>query len=320
MAAHDWNNLAPLRVAVLCGGRSSEREISLASGNAVARALAGAGHAVTQIDPAQVDLAGYDWAQTQVVFIALHGQFGEDGQVQQILEDAHVPYTGSGVQASRLALSKSAAKERFFQHRVPTASYVLIHETDSAQRICQMARLLGFPLVVKPDRQGSSLGVSLVASAEELPAALSNCFHYDPHGLLEPLIAGQEWTVGLVDATPLPPIRVKTNRPFFDYQAKYHDDGTRFEFDSGESSGIAARVVETACNACRAIGTRGLARVDLIVDKNDRPTVLEVNTVPGLTDHSLVPKAAARAGMSFTELCQRCLASALASQVETRAA
>jgi D-alanine-D-alanine ligase len=300
-----------LHVAVLCGGSSAERVISLQSGAAVSRALVALGHTVREIDPAIVPLSDCDWWRFDVAFIALHGKFGEDGQVQQILEDALVPYTGSGVAASRLAFSKSASKERFAQHGVPTAPYVLIHESDAPHRILQQATQLGFPLVVKPDTQGSSLGVSLVNKAEDLPAALTRCFHYDSFGLLEQALIGSEWTVGMADERALPPIQIKTGRAFFDYQAKYEDDETQYLFDFDVPAVQVERVVETARNACAAVGTCGLARVDLIVNQTGSPLVLEVNTVPGLTDHSLVPKAAARAGMSFPELCQECLQSAL---------
>ncbi len=312
MAPHIDGRLSrKLHVAVLCGGPSAERAISLKSGAAVSRALAELGHTAHEIDPAAVDLARADWGRFDVAFIALHGTFGEDGQVQQILEDALVPYTGSGVAASRLAFSKSASKERFAQQGVPTAPYVLIHESDTPHRILDQAAQIGFPLVVKPDTQGSSLGVSIVRSGQDLPAALARCFHYDAFGLLEQAIAGSEWTVGMLDERALPPIRIETSRAFFDYEAKYADGTTRYLFDSAVPAEQMGRIVETARNACAALGTAGLARVDLIVDQTGVPRVLEVNTVPGLTDHSLVPKAAAHAGVSFNELCQECLQSAL---------
>ncbi len=303
--------LGKLRIAVLCGGPSAERVISLKSGATVAQALAGLGHSVAQVDPALVDVAGFDWSRFDVAFVALHGKFGEDGQIQQILEDAGIPYTGSGVAASRLAFSKSAAKERFLQHGVPTAPYVLIHESDTAQRILDQARRLSFPLVVKPDTQGSSLGVSPVRSEADLPAALGRCFHYDMFGLLERAIIGSEWTVGLLDERPLPAIRIETGRAFFDYHAKYEDDETQYHFDFDVPPEQTGGVVEAARSACAALGTSGLARVDVMLDESGHPFVLEVNTVPGLTDHSLAPKAAARMGISFSELCQECVQSAL---------
>jgi D-alanine-D-alanine ligase len=300
-----------LRVAVLSGGPSAEREISLQSGAAVARALKIAGHAVREIDPAHEDVAGCNWNAFDVAFIALHGKFGEDGQVQQILENALIPYTGSGVPASQLAFSKSASKERFAQQQVPTAPYVLIHESDTAHRIAQQAEQLGFPLVVKPDTQGSSLGVTIVQQVEDLPAALVRCFHYDAFGLLEQAVRGSEWTVGLLDDRALPPIRIETERMFFDYAAKYEDDETRYQFESDVPAEQVDGIVQAARSACAAVGTSGLARVDLILDQSGSPQVLEVNTVPGLTDHSLVPKAAARLGLTMAELCQACLSSAL---------
>lgn len=300
-----------LTIAVLAGGDSAERTISLRSGAAVSRALIERGHSVVNVDPAVVDLRQQDWTGIHAAFIALHGKFGEDGQVQQVLEAAGMPYTGSGVQASRLAFSKSASKERFLQHHVLTPPYILIHEADTAEQILKHARSLGFPLVVKPDTQGSSLGVTFVHSPDDLPTALTRCFHLDSFGVLETAVAGTEWTVGLIDDTVLPPILIETPRPFFDYQAKYEDDATQYKFESDVPADVVRRIEQTALNACRALGTRGIARVDLILDRFQRAWVLEVNTVPGFTDHSLVPKAAARLGQSLGELCERTIRACL---------
>jgi D-alanine-D-alanine ligase len=216
-------------------------------------------------------------------------------------------------------LNRKILRNRFAQHHVPTAPYVLIDESDTAHRIWQQADQLGFPLVVKPDTQGSSLGVSIVHTPAELAAALTACFHYDSFGLLEQALAGSEWTVGLIDNRALPPIRIETDRKFFDYEAKYEDDETRYGFDFDVPAAQVESVVQTARDACTALGTSGLARVDLILDQSGTPQVLEVNTVPGLTDHSLVPKAAARLGMSLADLCQECVQSAL-RQATSRAA
>ncbi len=305
----------PLQIAVLSGGRSAERAISLQSGRAVCRALAARGRCVIPIDPAETDLAHYDWSGIDVAFIALHGAFGEDGQVQRVLEEAGVAYTGSDVQVSRLAFSKSASKERFLQHHVPTPAYVLIHEADTADTILGHARGLGFPLVVKPDAQGSSLGVSLVNSPDDLPKALARCFHLDAFGLLETAIRGSEWTVAVIDDETLPVIKIETPRAIFDYQAKYEDDATQYLLDFDEPRETVERIALTARNACRALGTRGLARVDLRLDQFQRPWVLEVNTIPGLTDHSLAPKAAARLGMDLGELCERLIQACLTSEL-----
>ncbi len=299
------------RVAVLAGGDSDERTISLLSGAAVQQALTARGHLALHLDPSVVDLAGVDWSQFDVAFLALHGQFGEDGQVQQILDEAGIPYTGSSAAASRLAFSKSAAKERFLQFGVPTPAYSLLHYTDDVSRIHRVTEAIGYPLVVKPDCQGSSLGISIVKSAEELAAAIKLCFQFDSFAVIESAVIGTEWTVGLLDEQVLPPIRIETDREFFDWHAKYEDDSTRYEFDVGVPHAVIASIEEASRGACRSLGTRGLMRVDLRLDETLHPWVLEVNTIPGFTSHSLVPKAAARMGIEFGDLCERAIRACL---------
>ena len=298
-------NKSPLRIAVLAGGTSRERNISLESGDAVAKSLAERGHNVSQIDPAHSDLTLLDWSSFDVAFLALHGTFGEDGHVQQILEEAGIPFTGSDSVASRLAFSKSAAKERFVQNGVPTAPYVLIHESDSAARIQLQAAALGFPLAVKPDGQGSSLGISIIRTPEELPQALARSFHFDPFGLLEAAIDGTEWTLGVLDGEPLPLIQIETGRGFFDYTAKYEDDDTQYLFDFAFPTSVIKSIENAGRRAYEALGCRGLARVDLRVDRFHEPWVLEVNTIPGMTGHSLVPKAASRLGLTLGAICEQ---------------
>ena len=305
-------NAQPLRIAVLAGGKSRERNISLESGDAVAKGLSERGHIVTRIDPAQIELTTLDWAGYDVAFLALHGTFGEDGHVQQILEDAGIPFTGSDSTASRLAFSKSAAKERFVQHGVPTPPYVLMHEKDNAARIQQQAAAIGYPLAVKPDAQGSSLGVTIVGSPEELPQALARCCHFDPFGLLEAGIEGTEWTLGMLDDVDLPLIQIETGRGFFDYQAKYEDDNTQYLFEFAFPTSVVKGIESAGRRAYDALGCRGLARVDIRVDKFGQPWVLEVNTIPGMTSHSLVPKAASRIGLSLGALCERSIENCLA--------
>lgn len=295
------------RVAVLAGGDSDEREISLQSGAAVQQALSERGHFALHLDPFVVDLAGVDWRQFDVAFLALHGQFGEDGQVQQILEDAGIPYTGSDATASRLAFSKSAAKERFLQFGVPTPVYSLLHFTDDVSRVERITNEIGYPLVIKPDCQGSSLGVTIVRSPADVPAALKLCFEFDSFAVIERAILGTEWTVGLLDDMVLPPILIETDREFFDWQAKYVDENTRYLFESHLPDHVVTAIANTAQDASRALGTRGIARVDLRVDEAGQPWVLEINTIPGCTSHSLIPKAAARMGIEFGELCERAI-------------
>lgn len=298
-------NSQPLRIAVLAGGISRERNISLESGEAVAKSLSERGHTVTQIDPANIDLRALDWTSFDVAFLALHGTFGEDGHVQQILEEAGIPFTGSDSVASRLAFSKSAAKERFIQNGVPTPAYVLIHESDSASRIQKLANALGFPLAVKPDGQGSSLGVTIVQTPEELPQALARCFHFDPFGLMEVAIEGTEWTLGILDGEPLPLIQIETGRGFFDFAAKYEDDDTQYLFEFEFPTSVIKSIENAGRRAYESLGCRGLARVDLRLDRFHEPWLLEVNTIPGLTSHSLIPKAASQLGLSLGEVCER---------------
>lgn len=299
------------RVALLAGGDSEEREISLQSGEAVEAALRSRGHFVLHLDPAIVDLAGVDWRQFDVAFLVLHGRFGEDGQVQQILDDCGVPYTGSSAAASRLAFSKSAAKERFLQAGLPTPEYVLLHYADDFDRTRRQAETLGYPIAIKPDGQGSSIGVTILRSPHELAPALRRAFQFDSCAVMERAIPGTEWTVGLLDDRVLPAIEIETAREFFDFEAKYQAEDTRYRFVYTLPMSVVHEVERIASEACRAIGTRGIARVDLRVDTTGQPWLLEVNTIPGMTSHSLVPKAAARVGMEFAELCERAIESCL---------
>lgn len=297
-------------LVVLSGGTSSEREISLQSGAAVARALRNRGHQVVEVDPACTDLGALRWSDVRLAFLALHGAAGEDGATQAFLESHGVPYTGTGPRESQLAFSKTATKQALVPLGIPTPPWQVIDHTQSVRSLAEVAGNLGYPLIVKPDQQGSSLGVSLVTTADSLILACERAFAFGPVALLEQAIVGDEWTVGLLDDHPLPPIRISGFGPVFDFHAKYHSEEIRYLFESGQG-GMSERVAAIARAACLAVGTRGVARVDLMVDRIGRPFVLEINTIPGFTDHSLVPKAAARAGLSFDALCQWCVDAAL---------
>lgn len=310
MRRDSQRSVTPMNVAVLSGGVSAERAISLESGANVAAALRGIGHAVTPIDPAEMPIQEVDWNRFDVAFLALHGAFGEDGQVQRLLEETGIPYTGSDPLASRTAFSKSAAKERFAHAGVPTPTSVLVRQSDDAGQIFRAARRIAYPLVMKPDAQGSSLGVSICQSPDDLPEAQSRAFHYGSTALLESMVLGTEWTVAVFDDLVLPALQIETERGFFDYEAKYHDEQTVYRFDGAAPEAIRA-IQNVAYRAARALGTSGIARVDLRVDDFGQPWVLEVNTIPGFTSHSLVPKAAAQAGISFSDLCDQALHSAL---------
>jgi D-alanine-D-alanine ligase len=314
----DFPKSQTFRIAVLCGGDSDERAISHESGRCVAEALQERGHEVTLVDPAVTPPEAALFRDIDVAFLTLHGRNGEDGTIQGVLDRMGVVFTGSGAEASRLAFSKSASKERFFQCGVPTPPYVLVHESDGARRCCELADRVGFPLVVKPDSQGSSLGVSIVHSSEMLPAALRHCFRYDSFALFERAVEGTEWTLPLFDDDPLPLIQIATPREFFDFTAKYEDPATEYRFEFAESRAAVSSLIDAGCRAARAVGTKGLARVDLRLDGEGRAWVLEVNTIPGLTEHSLLPKAARHAGLSLGELCERSLERALIAAVGRR--
>ncbi|MGZ0166480.1 MAG: D-alanine--D-alanine ligase [Planctomycetales bacterium] len=296
--------LNPLRVAVLSGGNSAERSISLKSGAAVTAALSARGHEVILVDPAETKLDTFDWSNIGVAFLALHGTFGEDGGVQKILEAHDVIFTGSDSEASKLAFSKSAAKERFTLSGIKTPEYALVHKDDPPTRVVEQAAAVGYPLVVKPDCQGSSLGVVIVEGESELANAVAQSFALDNFCLLERAIVGTEWTLGVIDDEPLPLIRIGTDHQFFDFEAKYNDDDTEYHFDESISDEFRNQLTEIGIEACRTLGTQGVARVDIMVDESGQPWILEVNTIPGLTDHSLVPKAAARIGLDMSQFCE----------------
>jgi D-alanine-D-alanine ligase len=303
-------DLAPLQVAVLAGGDSAERSVSIESGAAVAAALTQRGHRVQLVDPAELNLRQVDWSDVDVAFLALHGTFGEDGGAQEVLETLDVVFTGSDSRASRLAFNKADAKTQFRLHDVPTPEARLIRLSDSPERLGVLAAEIGYPVVVKPNSQGSSIGVSIVRSESELLEAAANCFRFDHEGLCERAIFGTEWTLGIIDDVPLPLIQIGTDHGFFDFDAKYRDDSTIYDFAPEISEAVRQQLTETGLAASRALGCRGVSRVDMLFS-DDGPTVLEVNTIPGMTDHSLVPKAAARIGLDMGQLCEVLLDRAL---------
>jgi D-alanine-D-alanine ligase len=294
------------KIALLSGGDSPEREISLASGDQAERALIEAGYDCIRFDPAETDLQSIDWQSIDACFIALHGGAGEDGRVQSQLAAWNVPYTGSGPSASALAMDKSAAKMRFLECGVPTLPFVSFAADGGAIEITSelSSRLaeLAYPLVIKPRCQGSSLGVALVKLPDELGSALACAAEFDGELLAEPFIAGREFTVALLDRTPLPMIEVISPQSVFDYEAKYFSNSTRYEFEIELPRGVAGRIYRAAIDAAEALNTAGLVRVDLLLDQHNGVWVLEVNTIPGMTDHSMAPRAAAAAGIELPAL------------------
>jgi len=303
-----------LRVAVLAGGDSAEREVSLRSGDSVAAALLAAGHKASLVDPAACPLDRLPWSEFDACFIALHGGAGEDGRVQLQLERLGVPYTGSGVEACRLAMSKSAGKERFVAHGVPTPPYEAIAEHVSLADVSSRVARLGYPLVVKPDAQGSSIGVAVADSIDQLPRALAVARTFGGPCLAEALVRGREFTVTVLDTVALPTIEIVNPEPVFSYDAKYHSSLTEYRFDFPLSAAHRNEIQQAALGATRALGTWGLVRVDVMFSHDCRAWVLEVNTIPGMTVRSLAPLAAARAGIDMPTLCEmlvrRCLVGA----------
>lgn len=302
-------------IAILYGGDSAEREVSLESGMAVADALARLGHDTTLIDTRDVPVNCIDWSGFDTAFIALHGTYGEDGGVQADLARLRVPYTGSGIEASRCAFDKLATKAKFAKTGIPTPAYEPIDADEPIEAVCAKAEAIGYPLVIKPARQGSSVGVSIVAEPGQLAAAVELCFQHDTKGLIEKAIIGEEWTVGMINYRCLHPIRIESATEFYDYAAKYQDNRTQYHIANVQTDyKLIDRLQDISRDACANVETSGVARVDFRVDESGQPWVLEINTVPGFTSHSLVPKAAKASGISFPELCRMALMTAVLDQ------
>jgi D-alanine-D-alanine ligase len=295
------------KVAVLLGGKSAEREVSLKSGGMVLNALRSRGVDALPFDPAERGLDALIGERFERAFIALHGRFGEDGTVQGVLEWLGIPYTGSGVLASALAMDKLRAKLLWHAEGLPTPPYAVLTKDSDLRTV---ARKLGVPLMVKPASEGSSIGMSKVGSAAGLDEAYALAANYDPVVIAEKFIDGTELTAGILGDQVLPLIKIETPRDFYDYEAKYIANDTRYIVPCGLSAARERDMQALCLKAFRALGCRGWGRVDLMLNRQGRPFVLEVNTVPGMTDHSLVPKAARAVGMSYEDLCLRILEAA----------
>jgi D-alanine-D-alanine ligase len=296
------------RVAVLCGGASSEREISLMTGAAVLEALQHRGVDARAFDPSSARLSTLLDEGIERVFIALHGPGGEDGSVQGALECLGIPYTGSGVAGSAIGMDKLCTKRLAQAIGVPTANYVVLRTHEDLGHALET---LGLPLIVKPATQGSSVGMSKVERAEDFAAAFSAASRHDPSVFAEPWIVGGEYTVGILQGSALPSIRIETPCAFYDYQAKYFRDDTRYFCPSGLSAPAERHLSSLALATFEATGAEGWGRVDFMMDAAGRPLLLEINTVPGMTSHSLVPMAARAADIGFDELVWRVLETSL---------
>ncbi|MCP4302550.1 MAG: D-alanine--D-alanine ligase [Gammaproteobacteria bacterium] len=292
------------RVAVMLGGRSSEREVSLDTGAAVLKALRTKGVDAQAWDPAEKTMAQFANAGFDRVWIALHGPGGEDGAIQGALQWLETPYTGSGVMASAVAMDKIRSKHLFRAAGIPTPDYAVIRSHAEAS---VAAEKLGFPLIIKPSGQGSSVGMSKVIERSELNNAVDIALQYDVNALLECCVTGDEFTVAVLQGRALPSIRIVTPRVFYDYRAKYKSERTKYICPGTSNDTQEQRYADLAIAAFDELGCTGWGRVDFMADADGKPLVLEVNTVPGMTSHSLVPMAAHEDGIDFNELCWRIL-------------
>ena len=292
------------KVAVLLGGKSAEREVSLKSGGMILKALQSRSVDAHAFDPAERGLEALIDERFEQVFIALHGRFGEDGTVQGILEWLGIPYTGSGVLASALAMDKVRTKRIWQSEGLPTPPYELL---DASSKFKAIAKRLGLPLMVKPASEGSSIGMSKVRAAGKLEDAYKLAAKCDRVVIGEKFVDGAELTVGILGEQVLPIIKLETPRDFYDYDAKYVADDTRYLIPCGLSEKKEKELQTLCMKAFRTLGCEGWGRVDLMLNQRGRPYLLEVNTVPGMTDHSLVPMAARAAGLSYPDLCLRIL-------------
>ncbi|HEX4146735.1 MAG TPA: hypothetical protein VHY91_24775 [Pirellulales bacterium] len=341
-----------LRIAVLAGGQSTERAVSLASGQHVAESLARAGHWVVGIDPVDCEridcdpsddvldharvavslraidpaacrflaarLCDVDWTAVDACFLALHGGAGEDGRVQRFFEDRRIPFTGPSSASAAVAMSKQATKAALRGAGVPTLADAAFDADTPLAVLCERAAALGFPVVVKPDGQGSSLGVGLACSDDEIAACRDDVLRYDERGLIEPFVAGREFTVAIVGRQVLPLIEVMAGGPLFSFEAKYDLATPHFRVADDLPADQAEAIGAAALAAATALDTRGLVRVDLRLDADGWPWVLELNAIPGLTPASLAPLAARHAGWEMPQLCERLLLECLDHAVTAR--
>ena len=297
------------KIGILMGGFSSEREVSLKSGQAVEKALSGLGYQVINIDFNDVPELTRKLRAVNVecIFNALHGRFGEDGGVQEILDKLEIPYTGSGAVASRMAMDKIASRKIFETNHIPVPEYIVLNKKTSKEHGLN----LEFPLVVKPAHEGSSIGLSIIEDPAALFIAFKSAFAFDQEIIVEKYIKGREITVGIIDENPLPVIEIVTKNKFYDFQSKYTPGMTDYIVPADLPDELACFAQDTALKAHKILGCRCFSRVDIMLDLNQCPVVLEVNTIPGFTRTSLLPKAAAASGIDFPCLCRMMIALAL---------
>lgn len=294
-----------LKVAVLAGGIGSEREVSLQSGQNIHNALLEGGVDAVLSDITPENLRILEDASIDVFFLALHGQFGEDGRLQKILEDKNLCFTGAGSEASRKAFDKLLSKQVFFHAHLPIAKHLIVQFDDTPEYLEKQLKKLASKFVIKPLKQGSSVGIEIVNDALTAASKALKCFQHYGDCMVEEFIAGREITVGIVNGTALPIIEIRSKTGFYDYHAKYVDHATEYLFDTISDDGLVADIQQMALTCFQELGCRHLSRVDFILTEDGIPYILEINTLPGFTSHSLLPMAARKAGIPTPDLCRR---------------
>jgi D-alanine-D-alanine ligase len=302
------------KIGILCGGSSSEREISLKSAESVYSVLMDQGLNITKIDiDERRSVKQIQESNITLAFIAMHGKFGEDGVLQEVLENLEIPYTGSGIKASQLAMDKVASKKVFSEKGIKTPEYEIFVKNRNAR-----LNGINFPVVVKPSSQGSSVGLTILDYPLQLQNALEIAFQFDERAIVESYIEGREITVGIFNECPLPVIEIIPKRKFFDFEAKYVPGNTDYEIPADIKPEYYKAAQEIAISAHKALNCRDFSRVDMILSKDGKIFVLEVNTIPGLTSTSLLPKSAKVAGIDFMQLCLKMLEMAISRQRKGR--
>jgi D-alanine-D-alanine ligase len=308
-----------IKTVVLAGGIGEERDISIQSGNCVAEALKQAGFNVELADITPEDTAVLNDDSIDVFFPALHGKFGEDGQLQQILEERSLIYTGSGPKASKLAFDKIASKEVFNKAGISTPSALEFNNDTNIEQLAEQLESFAGKYVVKPIKHGSSVGISIVRGIDKAIAAAQNTLSKFGDCMIEEFISGREITVGVFCGRAFAIIEIRTQNGFYDYHAKYNDERTQYLFDTIDNPQLTAKIQQAALDCFDCLGCRHFARVDFILSDKQIPYVLEVNTIPGFTSHSLLPKAATKAGLSMSDLCTVIVEAALEEKYPTEA-
>ena len=298
-------NTSQLKVAVLAGGVGSEREVSLQSGDNVYQALKTTGLETVFYDLTPEKMSILDDSSIDVFFPVLHGQFGEDGQLQAILEEKNLCFTGSDSASSQTAFDKMLSKQAFFHTHLPIAKHLIVHGSDTPSDLAEHLKKLASKFVVKPLKQGSSVGITITDDPGKAAIEAIQCFKTYGDCMVEEFICGREITVGIVDGKALPIIEIRSRTNFYDYHAKYESDATEYLFDTIEDPVLAATIQTMALTCFHELGCRHLGRVDFILAGSGTSYILEINTLPGFTSHSLLPMAAQKAGINTPQLCRQ---------------